>query len=56
MSSVFQISVGLLLIVLALPIDRQAIAQTYGQAQGSSTRQSNSSTRQQQRPFFEFRR
>ena len=51
MSRVFQIFVGLLLIVLALPIDRQASAQTYGQAQGSSTRQPSSSTRQQQRPF-----
>ena len=40
MSNVFQVSVGtLLLIVLALPTDRQATAQSYGQARGSTTRQ-----------------
>ena len=40
MSKVFQVSIGtLLLIVLAVPIDRQATAQTYGQTEGSSTRQ-----------------
>ena len=40
MSNVFQISVSmLLLIVSALLTDRQAAAQTYGQAQGSTTKQ-----------------
>ena len=40
MSSIFRIFAGaLLLVVLTLPIQRQATAQTYGQAQGSTTRQ-----------------
>ena len=40
MSNAFQIPIGtLLLIVLTLPTNRQALAQTYGQAQGSSTKQ-----------------
>jgi len=49
--SVFQVVVGVfLLIAMAFSIDRQAVAQTFGQPRGSATKQQGSSSRQQ-RPF-----